>query len=120
MQDNDLNELKAQINRAKMNNSKRPTYSSSVKSQIADLAQNLTADEVSKMLGISRSFVDKQKKRITNKLPLKSKNPSIRLLQIPATILDNQQKKDTLQRFVKITTPNGISIEIFCTGGISC
>jgi hypothetical protein len=119
MQDNDLNELKAQINLAKMNNPRRPIYSSSVKSQIADLAQNLTADKVSKMLGVSKSFIDKQKK-ISNKLPPKSKNNPIRLLQIPATILDNQQKKETLQRFVKITTPNGISIEIFCTGGQPC
>ena len=106
----EINELKLMIKNAQKKYPKSPRYSSKIKKMIGQLTQSLTVDQIYRDFGVSKYFIGKAKKNYkkgksekNNQCP---ENTPLQFIELPS-------EKNTSQPFMKLTSPNGLIIEIW-------
>jgi hypothetical protein len=115
-----LEKLKKLVAEEKTKNPKKRVYSMAIRNEIASLIGTMSTQDISKSIGVSKAFVDNIKRLTSGKSPATKKShqdkaiPDLHFLQIPNDIDQVKKLKDDGQkRFMKVTTPTGISIEIW-------
>ena len=120
MSQTNLENLKRLIAEGKRKNPKKPVYSESIKKGILSLLSTMSTKEIANETGASLSLVGNIKRSASKKsLSLKSDRSGkeashLHFLQIPSEIPhDKKEKIDGPKRFMKVTIPSGIIIEIW-------
>ncbi len=113
----DLEKLKSIVAEEKSKRPQKPAYSDAVKSSIAGLTRTMSVAQISSALGVSPSFVERvkqssiRKKSVSKEKNIEKSVPDLHFLQIPSDI--KKDKHNDQQRFMKVTTPNGLIVEIW-------
>lgn len=113
----DLEKLKTLVEKEKATSvrSKSPIYSDIVRSEVSKLVDKISIKKLSDAIGVSKNFVyaikqSCEKSKILGNAGNQGKQ-AFQFIQMPNALM--KEKNDDLKMFMKVTTLDGISIEIF-------
>ncbi len=112
----EIKKLKLMIKNAQKKYPKSPRYSSKIKEMIGRLTQYLTIDQIYKDFGVSKYYISRTKKnykKSNSKSRSKNIKDNLNLESTPLQFVELPNEKNTSQPFMKLTSPNGLIIEIW-------